>query len=101
MPAWPNSPRSIRATLTAINSYVELDDDEAWQLTDTAIERERYIFNTEQHLITDMLDKAAFRPTFGLTEPDHGSDPGSMATRALKVAGGYKLTGSIRYKRNA
>ena len=31
---------------------------------------------------------------FGLTEPDHGSDPGSMATRAYKVDGGYKLKGS-------
>ena len=27
---------------------------------------------------------------FGLTEPDHGSDPGSMVTRAEKVAGGYQ-----------
>jgi glutaryl-CoA dehydrogenase len=26
---------------------------------------------------------------FGLTEPDHGSDPGSMVTRAKKVPGGY------------
>src|SRR6202000_2568336 len=31
---------------------------------------------------------------FGLTEPDHGSDPGSMITRAEKVAGGYKLNGA-------
>ena len=30
---------------------------------------------------------------FGLTEPDHGSDPGSMATRAYKVPGGYKPQG--------
>ncbi len=30
---------------------------------------------------------------FGLTEPDHGSDPGSMKTRARKVPGGYRLTG--------
>jgi len=30
---------------------------------------------------------------FGLTEPDHGSDPGSMKTRAKKVLGGYRLTG--------
>jgi glutaryl-CoA dehydrogenase len=30
---------------------------------------------------------------FGLTEPNHGSDPGSMITRAKKVAGGYSLTG--------
>ncbi len=31
---------------------------------------------------------------FGLTEPDHGSDPGSMITRARKVDGGYRLSGS-------
>src|SRR4029077_21225944 len=31
---------------------------------------------------------------FGLTEPDHGSDPGSMKTRAVKVAGGYRLSGT-------
>lgn len=31
---------------------------------------------------------------FGLTEPDHGSDPGGMITRAKKVSGGYSLTGA-------
>lgn len=31
---------------------------------------------------------------FGLTEPDHGSDPGSMTTRAKKVDGGYVLNGT-------
>ncbi len=31
---------------------------------------------------------------FGLTEPDHGSDPGSMNTRARSVAGGYRLSGT-------
>ena len=31
---------------------------------------------------------------FGLTEPDHGSDPGSMNTRARKVESGYRLSGS-------
>lgn len=31
---------------------------------------------------------------FGLTEPDHGSDPGSMKTRAERISGGYKLTGN-------
>src|ERR1700752_3830275 len=31
---------------------------------------------------------------FGLTEPNHGSDPGSMVTRARKVEGGYRLSGS-------
>ncbi|ARM15361.1 MULTISPECIES: acyl-CoA dehydrogenase [Rhizobium] len=38
---------------------------------------------------------------FGLTEPDHGSDPGSMATRARKVDGGYSLSGSKTWISNA
>src|SRR5450631_4507575 len=38
---------------------------------------------------------------FGLTEPDHGSDPGSMATRAERVAGGYRLTGTKTWISNA
>ena len=38
---------------------------------------------------------------FGLTEPDHGSDPGSMVTRAEKVAGGFKLTGGKTWITNA
>ena len=31
---------------------------------------------------------------FGLTEPDHGSDPGGMKSRARKVAGGWRLNGN-------
>ena len=38
---------------------------------------------------------------FGLTEPDHGSDPGSMVTRARTVAGGYSLTGSKMWITNS
>ncbi len=38
---------------------------------------------------------------FGLTEPNHGSDPGSMATRAKTVDGGYSLTGSKTWISNA
>ena len=38
---------------------------------------------------------------FGLTEPDHGSDPGSMVTRAEKVSGGYKLNGAKTWISNA
>ena len=38
---------------------------------------------------------------FGLTEPDHGSDPGSMVTRAKKVSGGYKLDGAKMWITNA
>ena len=38
---------------------------------------------------------------FGLTEPDAGSDPGSMKTRAEKVSDGYRLTGSKTWISNA
>jgi glutaryl-CoA dehydrogenase len=38
---------------------------------------------------------------FGLTEPDSGSDPGSMRTRAEKIDGGYRLTGTKMWITNA
>ena len=38
---------------------------------------------------------------FGLTEPDHGSDPGSMVTRAKSVDGGYQLNGAKMWISNA
>ncbi|NQW01828.1 MAG: acyl-CoA dehydrogenase family protein, partial [Rhodospirillales bacterium] len=38
---------------------------------------------------------------FGLTEPDFGSDPGGMRTRAEKVDGGYTLTGTKMWISNA
>ncbi len=47
------------------------------------------------------LAKGEIVGCFGLTEPDHGSDPGSMATRAKKVAGGYQLNGAKTWITNA
>jgi glutaryl-CoA dehydrogenase len=38
---------------------------------------------------------------FGLTEPDHGSDPGSMQTRAKRISGGYSLTGTKTWISNS
>lgn len=38
---------------------------------------------------------------FGLTEPDHGSDPGGMVTRADKVSGGYRLNGAKTWISNS
>ncbi len=38
---------------------------------------------------------------FGLTEPDSGSDPGSMRTRAVQVDGGYQLTGTKMWITNS
>lgn len=38
---------------------------------------------------------------FGLTEPNHGSDPGAMECRALKVDGGYRLSGNKTWITNS
>ncbi len=38
---------------------------------------------------------------FGLTEPDHGSDPGSMVTHAKKVDGGYLISGAKNWITNS
>ena len=38
---------------------------------------------------------------FGLTEPNHGSNPGGMVTRARKVPGGYRLSGSKMWITNS
>jgi glutaryl-CoA dehydrogenase len=47
------------------------------------------------------LATGEFVGCFGLTEPDAGSDPGGMKTRAEKVADGYRLTGSKMWISNA
>ncbi|HCP33961.1 MAG TPA: acyl-CoA dehydrogenase, partial [Deltaproteobacteria bacterium] len=38
---------------------------------------------------------------FGLTEPDHGSDPGGMETRAIRENGGYRLNGNKMWITNS
>lgn len=47
------------------------------------------------------LAKGELIGCFGLTEPDHGSDPGSMVTRADKVDGGYELSGEKAWISNS
>jgi glutaryl-CoA dehydrogenase len=47
------------------------------------------------------LASGALVGCFGLTEPDHGSDPGSMVTRARGVEGGYRLSGAKTWITNA
>ena len=47
------------------------------------------------------LAKGEFIGCFGLTEPDAGSDPGGMTTRAAKTAGGYLLNGAKTWISNA
>ena len=60
-------------------------------------------FGTEamkQHYLP-RLARGEWIGCFGLTEPDHGSDPGGMATRARAVAGGYELSGSKMWITNS
>jgi glutaryl-CoA dehydrogenase len=47
------------------------------------------------------LARGEFIGCFGLTEPDHGSDPGSMVTRARSADGGFVLTGSKTWISNS
>ena len=47
------------------------------------------------------LAKATIVGCFGLTEPDHGSDPGGMVTRARKVDGGFVLNGAKTWITNS
>jgi glutaryl-CoA dehydrogenase len=47
------------------------------------------------------LAKGEIVGCFGLTEPDHGSDPGTMITRAEKVPGGFSLTGAKTWITNS
>ncbi len=47
------------------------------------------------------LAKGEWVGCFGLTEPDGGSDPSAMKTRAKKVDGGYKISGSKQWITNS
>jgi len=55
-----------------------------------------YQFGTEaqRRKYLPKLAKGEWIGCFGLTEPNHGSDPGSMQTRAKKAQGGYSLAGT-------
>ena len=56
-------------------------------------------FQKEKYL--PKLASGEYIGCFGLTEPDHGSDPGSMNTRAKKVAEGYVLSGAKNWISNS
>jgi glutaryl-CoA dehydrogenase len=60
-------------------------------------------FGTEAQRLTFLpkLASGEWIGCFGLTEPDHGSDPASMTTRARSVPGGYALTGAKTWITNS
>ena len=55
----------------------------------------------QKHKYLPKLARGEWVGCFGLTEPDAGSDPGSMRTRAEKIDGGYRLTGNKMWITNA
>lgn len=62
-----------------------------------------FAFGSEEQRLKYLpkLATGEFVGCFGLTEPDHGSDPGGMKTRAVKVDGGYRLTGNKMWITNS
>ncbi len=62
-----------------------------------------YAYGSEEQRQKYLPDLASGKKIgcFGLTEPDAGSDPGGMKTRAEKIDGGYRLTGSKMWISNA
>jgi len=62
---------------------------------------EAYGTEEQKHKYLPKLASGEMVGCFGLTEPDHGSDPGSMITRARKTDGGYLLTGQKMWITNS
>ena len=62
-----------------------------------------HVFGTEaqKQKYLPRLARGEWIGCFGLTEPNHGSDPGSMITRAKKVEGGYRLHGAKTWITNS
>ncbi len=62
-----------------------------------------YAYGTDEqrHNYLPKLASGEWIGCFGLTEPDHGSDPGGMITRARPVQGGYLLSGAKNWITNS
>jgi glutaryl-CoA dehydrogenase len=62
-----------------------------------------HVFGTEEQRqkYLPKLASGEWVGCFGLTEPDHGSDPAGMTTRAIAVPGGYQLSGAKMWITNA
>ncbi len=60
-----------------------------------------YGSDAQQRTYLPRLASGEWIGAFGLTEPDHGSDPGGMATRAVGVPGGYRISGSKTWISNS
>lgn len=89
-----------------INREIEWVDSgyrSAYSVQSSLVIHPIYTFGTEaqKEKFLPPLIQGQLTGCFGLTEPDHGSDPGSMKTRAVAVDGGYRLTGSKTWITNS
>jgi glutaryl-CoA dehydrogenase len=62
---------------------------------------ERFGSEAQKRKYLPLLARGEWIGCFGLTEPDHGSDPGSMASRAKAAPGGYRLNGAKTWISNS
>ncbi len=60
-----------------------------------------YGTEAQQRRYLPKLAEGSLVGCFGLTEPNHGSDPGSMQARAVRVDGGFRLSGSKTWITNS
>ncbi len=79
---------SYRSTLSVQSSLV------MWPIYNYGTEQQRQKYLPK-------LASGEWVGAFGLTEPDHGSDPGGMKTRAKRVDGGYQINGAKMWISNA
>ena len=62
---------------------------------------EQFGSNEQRQTFLPRLARGEIVGCFGLTEPDHGSDPGSMTSRARRTADGWRLSGAKSWITNA
>ncbi len=87
--------QELEAVDSALRSFASVQSALVMQ----AIAQYGSVSQQQQYLAS--LAKAQCIGAFGLTEPDVGSDPGSMTTRAVKTDKGYVLTGTKTWITNA
>jgi glutaryl-CoA dehydrogenase len=83
--------------------YVDSGYRSALSVQSSLVMHPIYAYGSEaqRHKYLPKLARGETVGCFGLTEPDAGSDPGSMVTKAEKVDGGYKLNGAKMWISNA
>eukprot|EP00871_Galdieria_phlegrea_P001860 jgi/Galph1/2675/GphlegSOOS_G1331.1 len=96
---------SVAYGLTAKEvEYVDSSYRSALSVQSSLVMHPIYVFGSEEQRkkYLPLLAKGKLVGAFGLTEPNHGSDPGSMETRAHRnVNGGYSITGTKTWITNS